>query len=138
MKQLFISLLLLMGISSCCNKNILAVDYGALNPYDFVIYMSAGIPIYLNDNPTLIYKEGVYHNIPNEYGENDWIITYKGQLQCLFRHFKTNKKYTHEYKFTFYEKRDTLYCDIDIRGNNSLFYSVHFTSSEQNIGEALL
>ena len=109
----------------------MTVDYGSLNPYDFVIYLSAGIPTHLNDNPTLIYKEGVYYNIPNEYGENDWSITYKEQQQCLFRHFKTNRRYTHKYKFIIYEKQGTLYCDIDIRGNNSMIHSIYFTSIEQ-------
>lgn len=131
MKHFLILLLMLMGISSCCNKNKLTVDYGVLNPNDFVIYLSAGIPIHLNENPTLIYKEGVCYDIPNEYGENDWIITYKGQLQCLFRHFKTDRRYTHKYRFIIYEKQDTFYCDIDIRGKNSMFHSIHFTSIEQ-------
>lgn len=116
-----------MGISSCCNKNKLTVDYRGLNPNDFAIYLSAGIPIQLNENPILIYKEGVYYDIPNEYGENDWIITYKGQQQCLFRHFKTNRRYTHKYKFIVYEKQDTLYCDIDIRGKNRMFHTIHFS-----------
>lgn len=127
MKHYLIVLLILMGVSSCCNKNQLTLDCGALNPHDIVIYLSTGIPIHLNDNPTLIYKEGVHYTIPNEYGENDWIIIYKGQLQCMFRHFKTNSRYIHKYKFIIYEKQDTFYCDINIRGKNSMLHSIQFT-----------
>lgn len=112
------------------------MDYGVLNPNDFEIYLS----IYSEDasiitykNPILIYKEGVYYNIPNEYGENDWIIIYKGQQQCKFRHFKTNRRNTHKYKFVFYEKQDTLYCDIDIRGKNSMKHTFHFTAIDKAI-----
>ena len=127
MKHFLMSLLMLMIISSCCNKNKLTVDYGELNPNDFEIYLSIFPEI--RDKP--IYKEEVYYDIPNEYGENDWVIIYKGQQQCKFRHFKTNRRYAHKYKFIVYEKQDTIYCDIDIRGKNTIKHTFHFTAIEQ-------
>jgi len=102
------------------------VDYGELNPNDFEIYLS----IFPEINDRLIYKAGVYHDIPNEYGENDWIIIYKGKQQCQFRHFKTNRRYTHKYKFAFYKKEDTFYCDIDIRGKNRMQDTSYFIAIE--------
>ena len=120
-----------MGISSCCNKNKLTVDYGMLNPNDFEIYLSAGIPIRLNENPTLIYKEGVYYDIPNEYGENDWVIIYKGRQQCKFGHLTLNRRRTHKYKFVIYEKQDTLYCDVNIRGKYGMKQTVYFTAASK-------
>ena len=134
MKRFSISLLSLMILFPCCNKNKIKIDFGIFNSNDFEIYLSAGIPIRLNENPTIIYKEGVYYHIPNEYGENDWVITYKGQQKCEFRHFKTNWRYTHKYYFGFYEKQDTLYCDVDIRGKNKeketlIFHSMSDTKT---------
>ena len=123
--RLFLMALLLVGISSCCKKNILNVDYGKLNPNDFEISLS----IFPEFRDKKIYQAGVYHDIPNEYGENDWVITYKGQQKCQFRHFKKNRRYTHKYKFVFYENQDTLYCDIDIRGKNSQKMTLYFIST---------
>ena len=112
-------MLLTMRLFLCCNKNTIIVYFENVNPNDFEILLSAGFPIRFNNNPYTIYKDGVYYDIPSEYGENDWVIDYKGQKQCAFRHFKTNWRYTHKYKFVIFEKQDTLYCAIDIRGKNS-------------------
>ena len=115
MKRLLILFLLfvLFIFTGCRNK--LTVDFGNLNPNDFEIQLSL---LLSNHSPVIIYKDGVYYDIPNEYGENDWVIYYKGEKQCAFRHFKTNWRYTHRYKFAIFEKQDTLYCAINIRGKN--------------------
>lgn len=118
-------LFILFIFTGCRNK--LTVDFGNLNPNDFDIYLSDGIPLQYNKCPTLIYKDGMYYDIPNEYGENDWVIYYKRQWQCVFRHFKTNRRYTHRYKFAIFEKQDTLYCAINIRGKNSEKDTICFT-----------
>jgi len=118
MKRLLILFLLfvLFIFTGCRNK--LTVDFGNLNPNDFEIQLGLLIADTYH-SPVIIYKDGVYYDIPNEYGENDWLIDYKGQKQCKFRHFKTNRRYTHRYKFAIFEKQDTLRCAIDIRGKNS-------------------
>ncbi len=110
--------LLIVYLCYSCNNNI-EVDCENLTPNDIEIYLSAGIPLRYNKNPTLIYKDDVCYDIPNEYGENDWLVIYKGQEKCIFRHFKTNRRHTHKYKFVFYEKHDTLFCAIDFHGKDA-------------------
>ena len=113
-------------------KNKLTLDYGTLDTNDFKIYFSGhdgGYDGKLGYNHMPIYKA---KNIPFVYGENDWVITYKGQQQCKFRHFKTNRRYTHNYKFAIYEKQDTLYCDINIRGKNSMKQTFYFTAIDKD------
>ena len=124
------AVLLFVGIFLLNNRNKLTVDFGNLNPNDFEIQ----IGLLISDtyhSPVIIYKDGVYYDIPNEYGENDWLIDYKGQKQCTFRHFKTNRRYTHRYKFAIFEKQDTLYCAIDIRGKNSEKDTVVFVEKDE-------
>ena len=122
------AVLLFVGIFLLNNRNKLTVDFGNLNPNDFEIQLSL---LLSNHSPVIIYKDGVYYDIPNEYGENDWLINYKGQKQCKFRHFKTNRRYTHRYKFAIFEKQDTLYCAIDIRGKNSEKDTVVFVEKDE-------
>ena len=129
MKNVLMSLLLLVTISSCCKKNKFSVDYGEFNRNDFEIYLLGELKI----DTIPIYKDGIYYDIPDWYewyGPHNWIITYKGQLQCEFGHLILNRRYTHKYKFVFYEKQDTLYCDINIRGKNSMKDTFYFTTIE--------
>ena len=124
------AVLLFVGIFLLNNRNKLTVDFGNLNPNDFEIQ----IGLLISDtyhSPVIIYKDGVYYDIPNEYGENDWLIDYKGQKQCTFRHFKTNRRYTHRYKFAIFEKQDTLYCAINIRGKNPEKDTVVFVEKDE-------
>ena len=124
------AVLLFVGIFLLNNRNKLTVDFGNLNPNDFEIQ----IGLLISDtyhSPVIIYKDGVYYDIPNEYGENDWLIDYKGQKQCTFRHFKTNRRYTHRYKFAIFEKQDTLYCAINIRGKNPHKDTVAFVEKDE-------
>ena len=122
------AVLLFVGIFLLNNRNKLTVDFGNLNPNDFEIQLSL---LLSNHSPVIIYKDGVYYDIPNEYGENDWLINYKGQKQCKFRHFKTNRRYTHRYKFAIFEKQDTLYCAINIRGKYSYKDTVVFVEKDE-------
>lgn len=120
-------LLLMAGMCSCSDKNKLIVNHGTMDASDFEICLFTSS----TSHDPFIYKEGTYFDIPNEYGENDWVIKHKG-LQCKFRHFKTNRRYSHKYMFTIYEKRDTLYCDIDIRGKNNMKTTLHFSPINQD------
>ena len=124
------AVLLFVGIFLLNNRNKLTVDFGDLNPNDFEIQLGLLISDTYH-SPVIIYKDGVYDDIPNEYGENDWLIDYKGQKQCTFRHFKTNRRYTHRYKFAIFEKQDTLYCAIDIRGKNTEKDTVVFVEKDE-------
>ena len=125
------AVLLFVGIFLLNNRNKLTVDFGDLNPNDFEIHLSLYSADTVYHNPIIIYKDGVYYDIPNEYGENDWVIYYKGEKQCVFRHFKTNWRYTHRYKFAIFEKQDTLRCAIDIRGKNAEKVTVVFVEKDE-------
>lgn len=129
--DIFGIILLAVVLMTACG-NDLKVDCGTLNPNDIEIILSAGIPMRLNDSPTIIYKDGICYDIPNEYGENDWAINYKGQKQCAFRHFKTNCRHSHKYNFSFFGNHDTIYCIIDIRGKDAKKDTLIFKELENN------
>ena len=76
---------MIFGCTSCGNR--LTINCKGLDSNDIEIYLSPGRPLQHNDNQsikyeylTLIYKNGVYYDIPNEYGENDWVINYKNYI----------------------------------------------------------
>ena len=127
------AVLLFVGIFLLNNRNKLTVDFGDLNPNDFEIHLSLYSADTIYHNPIIIYKDGVYYDIPNEYGDNDWVIYYKGEKQCAFRHYKNNRNwnYSHRYKFAIFEKQDTLYCAINIRGKNSEKDTVVFVEKDE-------
>ena len=76
----FLVLLSLLSISSCCKTNLLNVDCGKLNPNDFEIDLSI-FPEFRNKT---IYKAGVYHDIPNEYGEMIGLLHIRGNKNVNF------------------------------------------------------
>lgn len=123
-----ISLLLLLSMFSCIHKNKMSIDFGTLNSNDVEIYLS----IFPGFRNMPIYREGIYYDIPNEYGENDWIIIYKGQQQSKFRHIKTNRRNSHKYDLVFHEKLDTIFYDIDIKGGNSMKLSSYLAPIEED------
>lgn len=64
----------------------------------------------------LVFDGEVKNEIPNEYGENDFLITYDEKYYLTFRHFKTNWKHQHDYNFHFYFKNDKLFVRANIKG----------------------
>jgi len=50
-----------------------------------------------NMNYRLIFDGKTENKIPNNYGENDFIIRYGNQYYFPFRHFKTNRMHQHNY-----------------------------------------
>ncbi len=54
----------------------------------------------------------------NEYGENDFLITYGNKYYLSFRQFKLNRRHQHDYHFKFYEKQDTIFVKVNIRGKD--------------------
>ena len=105
---------------SCRHNNELQIDFGEIDQNNIEIYLSAGIPSRINDNPYLIYRDGYYYDIPNVYGENDWIIYYKKRQIIHFRHFKTNSQNNHIYNFKFRKADDSILCIVNIIGNNCM------------------
>jgi hypothetical protein len=79
-----------------------------------------------DNSKTTIFEKGLKSIVPNEYGENDWLISYKDSLFVEFRHFKTNRNSNHKYNCRFYKKQNTLYCDIDIIGSNKFKNTLKF------------
>ena len=64
----------------------------------------------------LAFDGEVKNEIPNEYGENDFLITYDNKYYLTFRHFKTNWKHQHDYNFRFYSKDNKIFLQADIKG----------------------
>jgi hypothetical protein len=64
-----------------------------------------------------IFKNNTTSRIPEEYGENDWYLSYKNN-HGAFRHFKTNNRADHDYDFHFYRENDIIKCRIEIDGHN--------------------
>jgi hypothetical protein len=64
----------------------------------------------------LAFEGGFKNKIPNEYGENDFLITYDEKYYLTFRHFKTNWKHQHDYNFYFYPKDNQIFIHADIKG----------------------
>ena len=59
--------------------------------------------------------------IPNEYGENDFLITYDERYYLQFRHFKTNRSHQHEYRFHLFENNDKVFVNIKIVGRDEMY-----------------
>ncbi len=64
----------------------------------------------------LLFDGEVKNEVPYEYGENDFLITYDNKYYLTFRQFKTNWKHHHAYNFHFYWKKNKLYIHADIEG----------------------
>jgi hypothetical protein len=67
-------------------------------------------------NHILILDGTTRGTIPNNYGENDFIVSYVGQYYASFRHFKTNRRHQHDYTFYLYKKEDALYMRVTVEG----------------------
>ncbi len=65
----------------------------------------------------VMYQNGSSLTVPEEYGENDWYLSYKNKF-IAFRHFKTNKREDHNYKFHFFIEKDSIKCRVVIEGHN--------------------
>ena len=70
----------------------------------------------------LLFDGEVKNEVPYEYGENDFLITYDNKYYLTFRHFKTNWKRHHDYSFHFYLKDNRIFIHADIKG----FYNETF------------
>ncbi len=66
---------------------------------------------------TLLFDNGNSQDkIPNEYGENDFLITYDEKYYLSFRQFKLNRRHQHNYIFDFYEQHDSIFIKVNIKG----------------------
>ena len=69
----------------------------------------------------LLFDNGSSQNeIPNEYGENDYLITYDNEYYLSFRHWKLNRRHQHDYYFKFYMKQDSIFVKVNIEGEDQM------------------
>jgi hypothetical protein len=70
---------------------------------------------------TILYEGGKKRNeIKNEYGENDFLITYNNKYYFSFRQFKLNRRHQHNYNFTFYQKEKKIFLLVEIKGKDNM------------------
>ena len=72
------------------------------------------------DIETLIFNGETKKTIPEEYGENDWQVSYQNKVFAEFRHFKTNFWHDHHYKFVFRKSDGYIECWVTIDGPDSM------------------
>lgn len=65
---------------------------------------------------TTFYKGKKVEDLPNKYGENDFLIIYADSLYCSFRHYKLNRRKQHDYHFNFKTKNNIMYVTVAING----------------------
>lgn len=107
--------LIKIGLSHFTNQNSLEITTASdLNIQDVKIELSIGGSEVVD---RVIYENKVVTTIPEEYGENDWFLSYKNN-HVTFRHFKTNNRADHDYVYHFYKENDTIKCKIEIEGHN--------------------
>lgn len=79
--------------------------------------------LFTKSNFTTLFFDGKKTNdLPNKYGENDFLITYADSLYFSFRHYKLNRRDQHDYKFDFSLQNDTVYIKTNIKGTFKLNY----------------
>jgi hypothetical protein len=72
------------------------------------------------DRKTILYDGKTADKLVNEYGENDFLITYDDKYYFDFRQFKFNRRHQHDYNFYFYQKSNTLFVKVDIQGEDDM------------------
>ncbi len=72
------------------------------------------------DKYTIIYEGAPKDAIFNEYGENDFLLTYNDQYYFSFRQFKFNRRHQHDYNFYFYKQDNNVYVEVNINGQDDI------------------
>lgn len=73
---------------------------------------------------TILFKDGKEHTeLPNEYGENDFLITYDNKYYFSFRHFKFNRNHQHSYKFKIEETSNPPQLYVKIKGEDAIEFN---------------
>lgn len=65
---------------------------------------------------TLLFDGEELNQVDNEYGENDFLITYDNKYYLSYRQFKTKWRHQHEYKFHFHTKDKKVFVHVDNNG----------------------
>jgi len=71
---------------------------------------------------SVIYDGEPKEEMINEYGENDFLITYDNKYYFSFRQFKFNRRHQHDYNFHLYEKGDKIILQVNIKGQDGMVF----------------
>jgi len=86
--------------------------------------------------------DGIFKaRIKNEYGENDFLITYNDEFYFSFRHFKTNWHHRHKYQFTIDKKSNNLFVEVKIIGEDQLKINgqmIPINQANKHLGNTLI
>jgi len=99
-------------------------DTTSLNVYTDKQLFASKVKIeFVSGSKAILYDGEEKHSVPQEYGENDFILTYDKKYFLKFRHFKFNRKHQHSYDFYFYKKGENIFIDVDIEGANDMEFT---------------
>lgn len=71
---------------------------------------------------TTIYDGKKLNEIINEYGENDFLITYDNEFYYSFRQFKLNRRHQHSYNFRFLKQANDIVLKVEISGKDGMTF----------------
>ncbi|CAL2093032.1 hypothetical protein [Tenacibaculum sp. 190524A05c] len=69
---------------------------------------------------TMIYDGQQLNEIINEYGENDFLITYDSEFYYSFRQFKLNRRHQHIYDFRISKQVNDIVLKVEIKGKDGM------------------
>jgi hypothetical protein len=69
---------------------------------------------------TVLFDGKTEDNMINDYGENDFLITYDNKYYFSFRQFKFNRSHQHDYNFHFFQKDNKVFIRADIKGQDAM------------------
>ncbi len=69
---------------------------------------------------TVLFDGITKENMINDYGENDFLITYDNKYYFSFRQFKLNRNHQHDYNFYFFQKNNKIFVRTDINGKDGM------------------
>ncbi|QSS96642.1 hypothetical protein [Psychroflexus sp. ALD_RP9] len=87
------------------------------------IFTTNEVEIFANKkNYTEIFNGKKQSDIINEYGENDFLVTYNNKYYLTFRQFKTSRRHQHRYNFKFEQKGDDIILRVKIKGIDNMVF----------------
>ena len=85
------------------------------------INRSTDTDLFNNREKYMILYDGKKGNdMINDYGENDFLITYDNKYYFSFRQFKFNRRHQHDYKFHFFQKDNKIFVKVNIKGQDAM------------------
>ena len=112
------------------NSNILEVETdNQLDPSKVKVYFGISVNTINRINDEFVFADldkyvTIYdgqevNRIFNEYGENDFLVTYD-KFYLTFRHFKLNRRAQHDYHFNFIKMGNSVILEVNIEGQDKM------------------